>query len=248
MHENEFNTARKVDPACTCEEYSEIGDNFQYKGTTPSGRHLQHVYRTHHKIIRHHLDNEVTNPGATSLCWDVSHNKEANNLCNFKGQSIYHGLVSAMNEFNEIQIQFHVYADSHDQKKAALHAFNTTQRMYVMADVRLFFTDNPKLDRCFFSLQISSLSDSQQELDTNTLPLEICSLQEPSSDLKSVVAKSCGRHMNSLVCVMRRTIKEQKIVGFDLEWKPSYDQGVASTDKVAVMHMCHINEKGGHNG
>ena len=61
-----------------------------------------------------YMDKEVKKRCGAHLKWDVSY-KEAKHLAQYKGQSLYHGLVSAMNEFNETRLQFHVVTDGQDQ-------------------------------------------------------------------------------------------------------------------------------------
>jgi NRPS condensation-like uncharacterized protein len=79
----------------------------------------------YHESIRAYLLEEVKKRGSTTLHWDVSY-KEAKHISRVRGQPVFKGLVTAMNEFGEIRIQFHVYTDSHEQMTAALEAFKRT--------------------------------------------------------------------------------------------------------------------------
>ena len=41
--------------------------------------------------------------------------KEAKHLAQWNGHALFHGLITAMNEFNEEILQFHVISDAHEQ-------------------------------------------------------------------------------------------------------------------------------------
>lgn len=62
---------------------------------------------------------EVKKRGAEFLHWDASY-KEAKHLCSYRNRPVFKGLITAMNEFGEVRIQFHIYSDSHEQMKAAI--------------------------------------------------------------------------------------------------------------------------------
>ena len=53
--------------------------------------------------------------------------KEAKHLAQWNGHALYHGLITAMNEFNEVILQFHVISDAHEQYiapiKVQLHPY-----------------------------------------------------------------------------------------------------------------------------
>jgi hypothetical protein len=109
-----------------------------YQGLVPTGAYLQHVYELYHESIRAYLPKEVKKRGATSLHWDVSY-KEAKHISRVRGQPVFKGLVTAMNEFGEIRIQFHVYTDSHEQMTAVLEAFkHTTEALGQQPPVQFF--------------------------------------------------------------------------------------------------------------
>lgn len=121
------------------DELSSFGDKELYNGGVPTGKYLAHVYKLFHASIRAHLDNEVKKRGAETLHWDVSY-KETKNLCQYRGNSVYHGLVTTLNEFGEVRIQFHVFSDGHDQMVTALKVFEKTTTEYGMAGVQWFLT------------------------------------------------------------------------------------------------------------
>ena len=113
-YERQFKCDRRLRPGLVRPEYSEPGNVLEYNDAVPSSKYLQKAYIQYHLSIRKFLDNAVKMRGATSLHWDASY-KEAGCLMNYKGQPIYHALITAVNEYGEIRIQFHIYTDGHDQ-------------------------------------------------------------------------------------------------------------------------------------
>jgi len=91
-YERELECDRRLDPSLTRPEYSTPVNKHEYNDTVASPKYLQHVYKRYHWTIRKYFDNKVKKRGPTTLHWDVSY-KEAKNLCNYKGQPIFHGLV-----------------------------------------------------------------------------------------------------------------------------------------------------------
>ena len=119
--EYEYDIKERLDGGLITEEYQAFGDFRDaklYRGLVPTGAYLQHVYLLYHDSIRTHLIKEVKKRVTTSLRWDVSY-KEAKHISRVRGQPVFKGLVTAMNEFGEIRIQFHVYTDSHERKLVA---------------------------------------------------------------------------------------------------------------------------------
>jgi hypothetical protein len=129
-------------------EYSEFDDVLAYRGMVPSGRYLKSAYVKFHSTIRRHLANEVKKRGAERLSIDVSY-KSAKHMCQYKGEPIFKGLLTATNEYGEIRIQFHVISDSHEQMNAAFESFLKTTNEYGYPDLKLITTDNPAKDRAY---------------------------------------------------------------------------------------------------
>ena len=144
----------------------EFGDKRKYHGLVPTGRYVQHVFITHNQTIVPYMDKEVKKRGAKTLHWDVSY-KEAKHLCRYRGQPVFKGLVTGMNEAGEVHMQFHVYSDSHEQMKSALEAFKQMTHNLGLPGVQYFFTDNPAADRQFYMrlLPSPSLRVQQNVLD-----------------------------------------------------------------------------------
>ena len=158
-----------------------------------------------------------------------------------RGKPIFHGLVTALNQYNEIRIQFHVYTDGQDQMSAALSAFHTTLNTYGMAPIQLFFTDNPSQDKRFFTSNIPGLQAFQDLLDSQSAPTQIPTLPEPDYDSQMVTVRKSVADINTCVAAMTSHMDVEKIVGLDLEWVPSFGRGTRRSDRIAVMQICYVD-------
>lgn len=150
--------------------------------------------------------------------WGVSY-KEAKNLCQYRGDPIYHGLVTALNEYGEVRIQFHVYTDGHDQMATSLKAFDKTTTDFGLPEVHLFLTDDPTRDKLFFPRMLESLQKQQELFDSNTTAQSEPSLPECSYDPDFTKIASATTEINRCIVAMRATLGGRKIVGFDMEWE-----------------------------
>ena len=92
--------------------------------------------------IEDYLDKEVKMRVGEVLKWDVSY-KVTKHLSNYKGNPVFRGLLTAMNELGEVRMQFFLYSDSHDQMVTTLQAFNDTNASLGIPGPRHFVTDNP---------------------------------------------------------------------------------------------------------
>ena len=108
--------------------------------------------------------------GAERLHWDASY-KEAKHLGQYHGKSVFHALITGTNEIGEIQVQFHVVTDGHEQMVAPLEAMLHTMNAYGQSPPTHLATDNPEKDESFFLGQIPSLQARQDELN-NSVPHE----------------------------------------------------------------------------
>ncbi|KAL7538489.1 LOW QUALITY PROTEIN: hypothetical protein ACHAXR_008584 [Thalassiosira sp. AJA248-18] len=187
-----------------------------YNGSVPTGRYIAHVYKLYHSSIRAHLDNEAKKRGAETLHWDVSY-KEAKNLCQFRGRPIYHGLVTALNEFGEVRIQLHVFTDGHDQMKPALQAFAATK------------------------------TSSQRGLNRSSKcwTHETANLPEPVYDPGFTKIASTSPDINDAISALRETLGEKKVDGLDCEWKVVFRRrNTGGQDKVALLQLSYIDSEG----
>ena len=113
--------------------------------------------------IEEYLDKEVKMRVDEVLKWDVSY-KVTKHLSKFKGQPVFRGLLTAMNELGEVRMQFFLYSDSHDQMVTVLQlkAFNGTNASLGMPGPQHFITDNPAGDNNFFKCLLPSLAVQQK--------------------------------------------------------------------------------------
>ena len=161
-HENEIKEKREAplaDATKTADPLGDFGDKLKYCGAVPTGKYLPHVYKTYHQTIRPHFYKEVKKRGAERLHWDVSY-KEAKHLCLYRGRPIFKGYVTAVNEYGEVRVQFHVFSDSQEQMISALEAFKWTVADLGLPGVKFFTTDNPTADRRFFVDMLPSLQST----------------------------------------------------------------------------------------
>eukprot|EP00986_Skeletonema_menzelii_P017125 scaffold17631_cov148-Skeletonema_menzelii.AAC.1 len=251
--EYEYSIKERLDGGLVTEEHQIFGDfrNAKlYRGLVPTGAYLQHVYLLYHDSIRTHLIKEVKKRVATSLCWDVSY-KEAKHVSRVRGQPVFKGLVTAMNEFGEIRIQFHVYTDSHEQMTAALEAFKRTTESLGQPPVKYFWTDNPIGDRGYFLEQIPSLRDNQDALNA------MCNEESgdasnaanlPMYDYKSIEVhvedkqKECTRKITAMLADMNIN---DRTIGLDAEWNVEKDGRGQETgcSKVMVIQMAYRDKQ-----
>ncbi len=68
----------------------------------------------------------------------------------------------------EILLQFHVVTDGHEQMRKPIQAFLNTVRAYRQQPLTLLTTDNPRSDATFFKEVMSSLQDSQIDMDVSS--------------------------------------------------------------------------------
>ena len=72
------------------------------------------------------------------LMLDVSY-KEAKHLYQYQCKPVFKGLVTGLNEYVEIRLQFHIYTDSHEQMLAALEAFENTRQTLGFPDYSCYW-------------------------------------------------------------------------------------------------------------
>jgi len=167
--------------------------------------------------------------GARRLHIDASY-KEPKHLCQYHGQNVFKGLITATNEFGEIRLQFHVVTDDHEQFKAAFSAFSKTIQEYGQPEVELLSTDNVAGDRNFYLGILPSLRQSQTRVDAlaataehnddNQLP--DCTYEEDSAstfdDNRDIVTA-----INSLEQELNSRHEGKHVIGLDAEWNVEMD-------------------------
>lgn len=225
--------------------FSAFGDRAGYAGVVPTGRYLQHVYILYHESIRPFLEKEVKKRGARTLAWDASY-KEAKNLCLFNGKQIFQALITALNEYGEIRIQFHVYSDGHEQFVEVLKRMTRTMEAYGQQLPQLIFVDNPNETKANFLRDLPSLRASQQQLNTHVPPpptpdLAVCGVDSNRFTLHTGKAEVTNAVI-ALSSLLSTTM--DKVVSFDMEWevKKSTRGLIEGTGRAALMQFGYVED------
>ena len=96
---------------------------------------------------------------------DVSY-KATKKIRKILSQPIVSGLVTVMNECNEVHSQFFLSTDAHDQYITPFATMNETFRQYGQDGPRYVYTDNPSRDAAFFYEHMPSIKAEQNRLDS----------------------------------------------------------------------------------
>ena len=140
--------------------FSEFDDEDKWNGKVPTGAYFSSALRQYSESIKDHFAKEVKKRGAITLSADASY-KEAKHLCQYRGKSIFNGLITMTNDVGEVRVQHHVVSDSHDQIKPPMEAFKNTSTEYGIPHPKIVSTDDPMRDYKFFLGLLESLRDSK---------------------------------------------------------------------------------------
>ena len=221
-HEYEIKVRKNQQRLGTCETFEPLGDfadKLKNRGIVPTGRYFSYAYKSFHKTIRHYLTREVKKRDMDVLMLDVSY-KEAKSLYQYRGKSVFRGLVTGLNQYGEVRLQFHIYTDSHEQMLSALEAFENTRDMLGFPGVRHIIGDNPRKEKALFLSTMPSVKEQQQKYDSQTLPSnrDPCSGQRYYDSEHLLIKTAHGpSEINRAVDAMREEIKGETI-GLDAEW------------------------------
>ena len=136
----------------------------------PTKKYFVKAHKQYQNTLVCHLSKEVKKRGAKFLAIDTSY-KEAGNLCQHKGNSIFNSLVTGTNEVGEVRIQFHAVSDAHDQYETPLDAFKKTTEEYGLPQPRIVSVDNPISDCNLFLCKFESLRDEKAKFNSNQAPV-----------------------------------------------------------------------------
>jgi hypothetical protein len=243
-YERDVHRMNKLFPgyAKTAPLFSDFGDKEFYDGKSPTGKYIKHVYNLYHDTISEHLAKEVKKRPSKMLYWDISY-KIDKRMNLYKGERIFKGLVTGMNELGEIRIQFHVFTDSHEQMLPALEAFKNTNDKLGMEGPRYFVTDNPKGDAEFIKAIFDTLQQQQRRLDANqrTVTSEIPSFDDEFVR-DNVKVLSSAQETNIAINAMWDVAKDN-LIGLDAEWSVTMNRHgqVIKNGKVGLIQMCYID-------
>ena len=93
---------------------------------------------------------------ATTFHFDLSY-KEAKRLNQCKGASVFKGLATRTNAFDEVRLQFHIVKDSHYQMESAFSVCKEIFTSFGHTLPKLVFTNYPYRDKSFFWSMFSNL-------------------------------------------------------------------------------------------
>ena len=227
-------------------EFSDFNDETKWNDKVPTGAYFAKAYKTFSKTLLCHYNKEVKKRGARVLSHDVSY-KEANNLYQYKGKSIFNGLVTATNEHGEVRIQHHVVSDSKEQHKPALDAFKQTATEYGLPLPELVHTDDPSRDYNFFMTTFESLREQNEKFNSHTSNANP-EVEHPqyffdhaTPFLKIVSTKE---QIRLAVASMTSVMNHKKGLALDCEWKVEFNgRGMRTEEsKIGLIQFAYCNK------
>ena len=143
---------------------SDFGDKLGYNGAVPSAKYLSFMYKSMHKKIRAHIDQQQQcQVESDMLAIDASF-KAMSHLARVDGIPVYKALITVCNEFGMIRCQTATCTDSHEQIVPALEAMQQTEEMMGRPGPAQLFTDNVAKDKWFLLKTFPSLQRREDYL------------------------------------------------------------------------------------
>eukprot|EP00966_Prymnesium_polylepis_P057527 1332171-Prymnesium_polylepis.1 len=71
-------------------------------------------------------------------------------MASYRGQNLFKGIVSGMNEHGDLRINHLTVTDGHDQLRPALEALNQTHAAHGFPPIETVATDKPAEEAAFF--------------------------------------------------------------------------------------------------
>jgi hypothetical protein len=225
------------------DDFSSMYDEYGWNDRVPTGKYCAKAYKLFHESIRCHLNKEVKKRGAKTVSFDHSF-KEAGNLCQYNGESIFNGLATGTTEVGEVRIQYHVVSGSHDQAKTPFEAFKNTTREYGLPELQLVHTDNPAADYNFF-LNIFESLQRQREMFNSSLPLhnEVNPYPyDPNTPYLKIV-ETVG-DISLAISAMVNIMNANKGFALDCEHRVVFNGRGMKTDeyKVGLIQIAYFNQ------
>ena len=173
---------------------------------------------------------------ADTLHWDASY-KEPKHLCQHRGNALFKGLMTGVNQIGEVRLQFHVVTDSKDQVVRPLDDFLGTVEAYGQPKPRLFWTDNVVADGDFFTdkLGLPTIEEGVEE-EESVLPIAVVGDGECKYSNQT-------REINTNVEAMHCSLgPEGRVLSVDAEWAVRTDARgqVNGAGRVAVIQFAYI--------
>lgn len=263
--EQELDRTRLLHPETQAEMFSTFSDKSKYAGQVPTGNYIAFVYKKFGASITAFLAKEVKKRNSLWLSWDASY-KTCKKLARYHSLGIFKALITAVNEFGEIRIQFHVVTDGHDQMISSINAFMDTVRKLGQLPLQLLFTDKPAEDGNFFRLHIPSLQESHTAFNSSVLAhsSEVVSVtpsnmttsskvqrqsEDPITNLDYNIHGDCIKVLGKLqdietmISALRQELnalpEEKRVVALDAEWDTVKNARglVCGNSKVALIQL-----------
>jgi hypothetical protein len=173
---------------------------------------------------------------ADTLHWDASY-KEPKHLCQHRGNALFKGLMTGVNQIGEVRLQFHVVTDSKDQVVRPLDDFLGTVEAYGQPKPRLLWTDNVVADGDFFTdkLGLPTIEEGVEE-EESVLPIAVVGDGECKYSNQT-------REINTNVEAMHCSLgPEGRVLSVDAEWAVRTDARgqVNGAGRVAVIQFAYI--------
>lgn len=222
---SERSISKQMQPNKIYPQFSDFNDKMQYNGYIPHSNYISYMYCSYISHLRPFMDQHTSMLNGEILKGDHSF-KIIKHMGKINGVSMFNGLYTLLNEYEEIRLQ--VLAPS----KALTHLeapFNNMMQSYDKFGFdkpKLFYTDNVRNDQKFLEQVIPSLSQnvqhvaaSQIEQEENYLSSTLPVVKLPNNVAVHVLVdieninEVCQQLINIADC-----LTDGIHVGFDCEW------------------------------
>ena len=162
-------------------------------------------------------------------------------MARYHGNNVFKALITAVNEYGEIRIQFHVVTDAHEQMSNALSAFEDTVQKLGHAPLQLLCTDKPTEDGKYFcqnipSLRTSSFNHKLHNTSTVVIGQNTYAIEEQYIDYLTNI-----QDINTKTLALRQSLPEtDRVLSLDAEWDTTKNaSGMISNSghKVSVIQI-----------
>lgn len=123
------------------EELSKFNDKSKYAGSTSSSKYLSHVYTAYMSLLRSKMEHETMVLDGSILKGDHSF-KVIKHMGKIEGKTVFQGLHTICNEFDEVRSMAFVTTKGHGHLKPALEELKSSYELYGHKMPQIFFTDN----------------------------------------------------------------------------------------------------------
>ncbi|KAJ7174303.1 hypothetical protein C8R46DRAFT_88386 [Mycena filopes] len=218
------------------EPFSDFEDRSKYAGFTPHRTYITAIYVDYMDHIRSPLDQCVAALKCEFAKWDHSH-KLTKYLMKLGGVTIFAGLFTLVNEFEQIRYQAFVPTKSLAHIRTGLEEMVKSLESHGHPPVRLGWTDNVASDSATFLDCIPSLGanldhtrlEDFSELPPLVFPVDI-TVNVCSTELEIISA--CN-------LILEKVTSDSQLfhVGFDMEWEYSGSEFSRVSKKTSLIQI-----------